>query len=95
MPFVSRLLTSASLLSRFNAFYSRSYEAHPMKTLVLANAGLQTTGDLIAQGVNAGLSYKEHGRAEPYDPARTARFATFGVLMAPFIGTSIWRLLSI
>ncbi|BEJ14755.1 hypothetical protein CspHIS471_0405220 [Cutaneotrichosporon sp. HIS471] len=76
----------AALISRFNAFYAHSYEVHPLRTLVLANGTLQSTGDLIAQGVNSAISYKQHGRCEPWDAARTARFAAFGFAMGPFVG---------
>ncbi|GMK59340.1 hypothetical protein CspeluHIS016_0703550 [Cutaneotrichosporon spelunceum] len=76
----------AALISRFNAFYAHSYEAHPLRTLILANGTLQSTGDLIAQGVNAAISYKQHGRCDSWDAARTARFAAFGFAMGPFVG---------
>jgi hypothetical protein len=48
-PHCPRVLTPA-LISRFNAFYAHSYEVHPLRTLVLANGTLQTTGDLIVSG---------------------------------------------
>ncbi|KAM0786551.1 hypothetical protein ACM66B_002008 [Microbotryomycetes sp. NB124-2] len=64
--------------------YTRSFERHPYATLMVANGILSAIGDASAQT----LAAYTNPAAAPfvYDLARTARFAFFGVSMAPLAG---------
>lgn len=53
-PPVPRPLT-AGLLKGIAAHYTAQYEAHPVRTLSLANGFLSSVSDLVAQGIEASV----------------------------------------
>ncbi|KAK0551317.1 hypothetical protein OC861_002409 [Tilletia horrida] len=70
----------------FSAFYARSFQRHPYITLAVANGALGVVADTLAQGFekfNAKKVPAKDGQA--WDFARSARFLTFGVGMAPIL----------
>ncbi|CAD6892223.1 unnamed protein product [Tilletia controversa] len=81
---------------RFGAFYARSFEKHPYITLAAANGTLGVVADSLAQGFerfnkpNDRLASKSDATAtdagpQGWDLARSARFLTFGIGMAPLL----------
>ncbi|KAE8209963.1 hypothetical protein CF327_g6113 [Tilletia walkeri] len=85
----------ASAGRRFGAFYARSFEKHPYITLAAANGTLGVIADTLAQGFERfNASDKTHSSKVPeevkkseegWDFARSARFLTFGIGMAPLL----------
>lgn len=72
----------ASLYHRFGAFYSSSFSRRPWATLAVANGTL----GVIADGLAQSLERREGKSKSPdWDWARSGRFATFGVVMAPVL----------
>ncbi|WOO82125.1 Protein sym1 [Vanrija pseudolonga] len=70
--------------SRLTAVYNRHFDTHPLLTLTATNGLLSSISDLVAQGLGMALAEKDDRPA--YDPARTARFAVFGLGMGPVVG---------
>ncbi|KAL9931484.1 hypothetical protein V8E36_009649 [Tilletia maclaganii] len=75
----------------FAAFYARSFENHPYLTLAAANGTLGVIADTLAQGFERFNSKKKDdapgtaAQSSGWDFARSARFLTFGVGMAPIL----------
>ncbi|KAK0533296.1 hypothetical protein OC834_002284 [Tilletia horrida] len=74
----------------FAAFYARSFERHPYLTLAAANGVLGVIADTLAQGFERFNADKTAASSsavssQGWDFARSARFLTFGVGMAPLL----------
>lgn len=86
------LLPMASLYHRFGAFYSSSFSRRPWLTLAVANGTLGVIADGLAQTLDRReqppppkTTTDTASTAQSWDFARSGRFLTFGVVMAPLL----------
>ncbi|ODN84927.1 hypothetical protein, variant 2 [Cryptococcus amylolentus CBS 6039] len=76
------------LLYSFAQFYNSNFERRPTATLIVTNGVLNSVADILAQSSSILLHKPTVQNPLPptYDPARTLRFAVFGMAMGPIIG---------
>ncbi|CEH17223.1 Peroxisomal membrane protein MPV17 and related proteins [Ceraceosorus bombacis] len=76
-------------MSRFAAFYSRSFAQRPWLTLAVTNGGLSVVADALAQTFELSQAQKSGNTTSSsgsgFDLARSARFLAFGSAMAPLL----------
>jgi len=77
--------------------YNQAFDRSPAGTLAVTNGLLSAVADIVAQGTQMGLAYRDvqKTRSSPlhpgpntypaYDPQRTLRFLLFGTFMGPIL----------
>ncbi|WVF68331.1 hypothetical protein IAT40_003096 [Kwoniella sp. CBS 6097] len=75
------------ILLNFAKFYNNHFDRRPVPTLIITNGVLNSIADILAQTSSMVLHDASSPDPKPtYDPARTFRFAIYGMAMGPLIG---------
>jgi len=87
-------------MAAIGRIYNQAFERSPAGTLAVTNGFLSGVADVVAQGTQMGMAYREAENQPPpnplmapparieipaYDPVRTLRFVAFGTMMGPLL----------